>query len=473
VPDTPERSVSGGFPALSADGAVVRVARAVADAGGRALIVGGWVRDRIAATGRDPADTIESKDIDLEVQGLSLDRLKSVLARFGEVRDIGAAFGVLQVGGLPFDVSMPRTHHGGPLSETSIDPDLAFDVAARRRDLTINALGFDPLSGEILDPCGGRADLEAGRLRAADPAHFGDDPLRALRVPQLMARFGFTPDEPLRALCAAQDLGSVAPERQLEEWKKLLLRGRTPSLGLAFLREADLLRFYPELAALVDVPQDPHWHPEGDVWIHTLMVVDRIVEVDVGEGAPSPIRRFAALLHDLGKPAVTEEVDGRIRSPGHDHEGVALARDFLERLKAPNAWLDGVAVLVEHHLAPALYVKQQAGARAYRKLARRLAEGGQTLADLECVARADHLGRTTEEALARVFPAGDAFLERAGEARVREAPRPDVVLGRHLIARGLAPGPRFGEILERCRTLQDDEGLDEPDAILDRVLADG
>lgn len=443
---------------------VLEVARAVAQAGGRALIVGGWVRDRLRG--------VEADDLDMEIFGLELPALESLLARFGEVIAIGRAFGVLQVKGLPIDFALPRldskTHAGHKGFEVLCDPGLDFATAARRRDLTINSMGLDPLTDELLDPHGGRRDLALRVLRATDPAHFSEDPLRGLRVAQFAARFEMHADDVLLQLCAALDLSELSGERVLEEWRKLLL-GVKPSIGTELLRATGLLRFFPELLALVGVPQDPDWHPEGDCWVHNQMVIDEAARARDG-GADDEALMFGALLHDVGKPVTTATQNGRVRSPNHDVRGVELAAAFLERMRAPNDLIMRVGALVEHHLAPALFVKNGATAKGYRRLARKLGAAGVTAALLERVARADHFGRTTADALARVFPAGDEFLARARELTIEKSPPRDVVLGRHLIARGLRPGPEFGAILERCRELQDETGWTDPEQILARVL---
>ena len=445
----------------------VDVARAIDAAGGRAIAVGGHVRDRLL--GR------ESKDWDVEVFGLDLDELQGILARFGRVIAVGRAFGVLRLPELDVDFSLPRRdskvgpgHRG---FDVEADPTLDFETAARRRDLTVNSMGLDLLTEEILDPHGGRADLEHGTLRAVDAATFPEDPLRGLRVAQFSARLLMEADAELLALCRQLDLSEVSPERILEEFRKLLLKGVRPSLGLAFLRESGLLRFFPEIEALIDVPQDATWHPEGDVWTHNLMVVDEAARLRRGDAEDAALM-FGALCHDLGKPGTTVVHDGRVRSPSHSKAGIAPTRSLLARMRAPNELVERTCALVEHHLAPALFDKDGAKARAYRRLSRQLGSSGVSMELLARVARADHLGRTTAEALAREFPAGDRFLVRARELAVVEEPPRDAVLGRHLIARGMAPGPSFAPLLARCREVQDERGWRDPDRILDAVLAE-
>lgn len=446
---------------------ILDIARAVDAAGGRAIAVGGYVRDRLLRHG--------SKDYDIEVFGLELDALQTILGRFGRVLTVGRAFGVLRLSDLDIDFSLPRRdskvgpgHRG---FDVDVDPTLDFAAAARRRDLTVNSMGLDLLTQEILDPYGGREDLERKVLRAVDPRTFPEDPLRGLRVAQFSARLEMRPNDELLALCRQLDLSEVSPERILEEFRKLLLQGVRPSLGLAFLRESGLLRFFPEIEALIDVPQDATWHPEGDVWIHNLMVVDEAARLRRGD-ADDPALMFGALCHDLGKPATTVVREGRVRSPSHSKAGIAPTRSLLARMRAPNELVERTCALVEHHLAPALFDKDGAKARAYRRLSRQLGSSGVSMELLARVARADHLGRTTEEALAREFPAGDRFLVRARELEVVEEPPRDAVLGRHLIARGMAPGPSFGPLLARCREVQDERGWRDPDRILDAVLAE-
>ncbi|MEE2674842.1 MAG: HD domain-containing protein [Myxococcota bacterium] len=429
------------------------IARAVAGEGGCALVVGGWVRDRLLDIDEG------SGDLDLEVFGLAPEALERVLARFGRLRRVGRAFPVYQLGNLALDVSAPGSTN--------------FAEAAGRRDLRVNAIAWDPLTGALEDPHEGQADLASGTLRAVDPARFGEDPLRGLRTARLAARLEMRLDAELMSLCAATDLADVPAERLFTEWKRILLRTRRPSVALVLLRELGLLRFFPELAALVDVPQDPEWHPEGDVWVHTGRVVDQAAQFRRNhEEGRDLLLMFGALCHDFGKPGTTEERDGRIVSRGHSEEGLDPTRAFLERLRAPGWLVTGTVALVRHHLAPAQFVQEPgpAGAKAYRKLARRLAEAGIDFDLLYQVARADHLGTATPEALAGAFAAGDRFLERARAIDSEPATHEAAVTGRHLLALGVEPGPGMGALLARCLDIQDETGWTDPEPILARAL---
>jgi tRNA nucleotidyltransferase (CCA-adding enzyme) len=439
----PPESRDGSAPSLQA------IARHIAERGGRALLVGGSVRDSLL--GRSPGDQ------DVEVLGLDREQLIDALGEFGRPIPIGRSFESVRLPGLDVDFNLAES------------PELDFAAAARRRDLTLNAIGLDPLSGEILDPLGGRADLLAGRLRASDPARFGEDPLRALRVARLAAQLEMEPDGELTELSAAQDLSAIAPERIFGEFRKLLLGARLPSRGLRFLEQTGLLAHFPQLESLRGVLQDPQWHPEGDVWTHTLMVVDEAAALRQGDEDDLALM-FGALCHDMGKPGQTQRDGKRIRARGHDTGGIEAATAFLDAMRSPVKLARKVAGLVEHHLAPALYPRNSAGPRGYRRLARKLERAGVSIELLTRLARADQLGRSTEEARARIFPDGDLFLEQATALGVAQRPPTDVVQGRHLVERGITPGPQFAEILERCRALQDETGEEDPQRILDRVL---
>ena len=433
------------------------IARAVQAAGGRALIVGGWVRDRLL--GRS------AKDLDIEVFGIAADALRGLLERFGRVDTVGESFTVYKVADL--DVSLPRREskigRGHKGFRVEGDPALSFIEAARRRDFTINAISWDPLTNETIDPFNGRADLAARCLRVVDASTFADDRLRVLRALQFAARFDLTVDDETKRICAAIALDDLPHERLWGEIEKLLLRAERPSIGLALALELGIIdRLFPELKALVGCEQEFEWHPEGDVWIHTLLVVDqarqRINDLDRGRAAAIML---GAVCHDLGKPAFTIFRDGRIRSPGHEEGGVAPAMALLDRLNVHT--IDGydvrrtVAGLTAQHLKPGMFHKSPTPVSdgAFRRLAQKV--------DLELLARlakADCMGRTGHFDCSAM----DWFLERARALGVEHAPPPPLVLGRHLLALGLTPGPRVGELLKRLYDLQLDGDITTVDA---------
>ena len=437
-----------------------RIAHAVRDAGGRALIVGGWVRDRLL--GRD------AKDIDLEVFGLPAERLKPLLAGIGPVNTVGESFTVYKVAGL--DVSLPRREskvgRGHKGFEVTGDPNLTIDEAARRRDFTINAIAWDPLTGDYLDPFGGRADLERRVLRVVDRRTFGEDSLRVLRAIQFAARFEATLEPESFALCREIPLDDLPAERIWGEVEKLLLQARRPSRGLMLARELGIVdRLWPELHALVDCPQEPEWHPEGDVWIHTLMVVDGArTRIDDLDRAKQNTVMLGALTHDLGKPSTTAFIDGRIRSLGHEAAGVVPATRLLDRLNVRT--LDGFDVrahvlgIVQYHLAPGAWFKagQEAGDGAFRRLAAKV--------DLELlyrVAKSDCEGRTGHFDCSAM----EWFRERAEALGVEHEPPKPLLMGRHLLELGLQPGPQLGVLLKEIYERQ----LDGEIQTLDEAIA--
>jgi len=425
-----------------------KIAEEIRDQGGSAWYAGGYVRDRLMGRA--------SLDLDLEVHALPLADLERILHRYGRVSAVGRSFGILKLHAPEGDAdfSLPRRENregrGHRGFVVDLDPGIGFEEACARRDFTIGAMLENVLTGELLDFFGGREDLKARLLRHVGPA-FEEDPLRAYRLMQQAARFEFSVAPETLALCRRMDLSELAPERVFEEWAKLLLMAERPSWGLSVAREAGILTRHPELLALVGCPQDAQWHPEGDVWTHTLLALDQAVRLRSGDRLEDLVLTFGLLCHDMGKPATTFEKDGRIVSPGHCEEGVAPAETFMRALTRDAELIEGVLSCVRFHLRPAeLYrVRDKVGDGAIRRLALQV-----NIEDLVNWARADHLGRTTEDALAGDFPAGDWLLERAGELEVREAGPAPVLLGRHLLEGGWEPGPGMGKILKRAYEAQ-------------------
>jgi tRNA nucleotidyltransferase (CCA-adding enzyme) len=419
----------------------VKIAESVRTAGGRALVVGGWVRDRLI--------DVPSTNVDLEVFGVPADRLRTLLESFGRVEAVGASFQVYKVAGI--DVSLPRRdsksgrgHRGFAVTG---DPSMSIEEAARRRDFTINAISWDPLDGEYLDPFHGREDLANRLLRVVDRSTFPEDSLRVLRAVQFAARFSLTIEPDTRDLCRMVPLDDLPAERVWGEMEKLLLAGR-PSIGLALALDLNVIeRLFPELFALVGCEQEPEWHPEGDVWVHTLQVVDQArTRIDDLPRPQAITVMLGALAHDLGKPATTAFLDGRIRSIDHEEQGVAPATAFLDRLNVHT--IDGYDVrhqvlgMTAQHLKPGMWfkVRDEVGDGAFRRLAQKV--------DLELLARlakSDCLGRSPGRFNCEAM---DWFLERARTLGVEHRPPGPILLGRHLIELGLRPGPAMGDILK-------------------------
>lgn len=452
-----EMNAGRGLPAAVRD-----IASLVRAAGGRALLVGGAVRDLLIGG-------TEIKDVDVEVFGLGAEALQSLLAEKYPFEACGVSFGVLKIKGYDIDVALPRREsklgEGHRAFEIASDPALSVFEASLRRDYTVNAIYLDPLTCELEDPHGGREDLENRILRHVSPK-FSEDPLRVLRGMQFVARFGLTPAPETVALCRTIGMEGLAPERLMEEWSKLLLKGVEIGRGLEFLKETGWLGHFPELAALVGCRQDSAWHPEGDVWEHTKLCLDAFARRRTGEASEDLVVGLAVLCHDFGKPATTafDSATGHIRSIGHDEAGRAPTLAFLRRLTNEERLLKEVPPLVTSHMQPFALWRSKAGDAAIRRLALKVVR----IDRLIRVARADDEGRLPGRVPSAAGGADLDWLAAAAE-RLRvaaEAPKP-ILQGRHLIALGHRPSPQFGVWLKAAFEAQ----LDGAFADLDGAVA--
>ncbi|HEX2854678.1 MAG TPA: HD domain-containing protein [Opitutaceae bacterium] len=420
---------------------------------GRPRLVGGGVRDWLLG--------LAPKDFDVEVGGIDFETLHRALARFGATDVVGRSFGVIKVrgpqSGTEYDFSLPRreskTGAGHRGFVVASDPALNDAEAAARRDFTVNAIALDPFTGSVIDPHNGQADLNARILRHTSAA-FSEDPLRVLRAFQLAARFDFTLAPETAALCRsiAGSFPELPVERIWGEWEKWAIKSAKPSRGLVVLEETGWLGHFPEIAALRGVQQEPEWHPEGDVFVHTQHCLDALVALPAWQSAAAPRRRlltFAILAHDFGKPSTTSHAErrGQLRwiSPGHEAAGAPIAEAFLRRIGAPLELDAPIRALVANHLAHHHGKQGDFSDTQVRRLARRLAPA--TIDDLAVVMTADSLGRPplrTPSALALI----EQLKAKASSLALSvSAPRP-LVLGRHLIALGHAPGPDFRPTLD-------------------------
>lgn len=431
------------------------LAVAVREAGGRAMLNGGCVRDQLMGS--------IAKDWDVEVYGVEPHRLREILDGIGPVNVVGEAFTVYKIGS-DLDVSLPRRErkiaagHRGFVIEG--DPYMSFENACRRRDFTINAILQDALTGEIIDPFNGKRDIDAGLLRMVSAESFAEDSLRVLRAAQFAARFEFSLDEATAEVCSSLDVRDLPRERIWGEIEKLLLKARRPSLGLKLLYEWGVIRqLFPELQALVGVPQEPEWHPEGPVDVHTLMVVDEAHKlIDGLDHARQVTVMLGALAHDLGKPPTTEFVDGRTRSRGHDEAGIAPTLSLLDKLGIYT--IDGFDVrtqviqLVRYHLKPGEFYKAKnpVGDGAFRRLARKVEPDL-----LYRVAKADSLGRNPDWLPPEKrfdSAAQEWFIDKVRELEIEQLPPAPILLGRHLIEMDMQPSPEFKRILDAVYELQ-------------------
>jgi tRNA nucleotidyltransferase (CCA-adding enzyme) len=445
-----------------------KLAKIVERNGGRAMLVGGCVRDALMG--------IEPKDWDLEIYGIEPQKLREILDGFGKVDAVGEAFTVYKIG-QDLDIALPRREkkvsrgHKGFVVEG--DPNMSFAEAAKRRDFTVNAIMQDALTGEIVDVCGGRADIENKILRVVSRETFAEDSLRVLRAAQFAARFEFKVDAETIEICSSIDLTDLPKERIWCELEKLLLKAEKPSIGLQYFYDLGIAeQLFPELVALVGVPQEAEWHPEGNVDVHTLMVVDEARKlIDDLPYAKQVTVMLGALCHDFGKPATTQFFDGRWRSHAHDEAGVEPTVSFLDKIGIHT--LDGYDVreqiiqIVRYHLLPGMFYKSQPGDGAFRRLARKVEPDL-----LYRVARADSLGRNPEWLPKEKWFKAEAqewFINRVRELKVeKEAPKP-ILMGRHLIDLGLKPSAQFKKILDAVYEKQLDGQIAELSAAIEEA----
>lgn len=451
---------------------VLELANNIKEKGGRALLVGGFVRDYLM--GRI------SKDFDIEVYGLDASEVEKIVKSFGDVKEAGKAFGILKMildNDLEIDVSLPRTdskigigHRG---FEIKTDPFMSIEDAARRRDFTMNSVAADPLTGQLYDPFHGVEDIRNKILRITDKERFKDDPLRILRALQFIGRFSLDLDNESRFVFQEMlpQLNELPKERIGEEWKKLLLKSEKPSLGLSAGMSLGVFKeIHPELNQLYNTVQEPEWHPEGNVWDHTIMVVDEAAEIvrrEKLEGDKALTILLAALCHDFGKPEVTEFREGRIKSIGHEAAGEEPTVKFLNALCISNNIVDKVVKLVINHLVPNSFFQEERKGSvitdgAIRRLAKRLYPA--TIEELVLVSEADHFGRASSivekedpiNSYNDVYQAGNCLLERARRLDVGSAKPTDLIRGREWIDLGFKSGINIGRMIDLSNQLRDE-----------------
>lgn len=434
------------------------IAQKVLEAGGQSYFVGGYVRDLIMG--------IDNKDIDLEIHGVLPEKLAEILDGLGERIRIGSSFGVYGLKGYGLDIAMPRkeraTGRGHKDFEVFVDPFLGTEKAAQRRDFTINALMRNVLTGEIVDHFSGLSDLKEGLIRHVNDETFVEDPLRLYRGAQFAARFRFRIVPETRELCGKMDVSALAGERVFDEMKKALLKADTPSVFFEEIRKMGQLSvWFPEVGQMIGVEQNPEYHQEGDVWTHTMLVLDEAARRRASVRQPLGFM-LAALCHDFGKIVATERIDGRLCAYDHEHKGLPLASSFLNRLTSEKQIIDYVMNMVELHMKPHAMARDNAGIKKTNRMFDQALEPF----DLVQLAEADILsshgtgGPVSEE----------AFLTERLSVFEEYMARP-YVMGRDLIEAGLEPDKDFHELLEYGHKLRL-AGVDK-DSALKQILAYG
>ena len=413
-----------------------RIAGTAAERGGRVYFVGGFVRDGVM--GR------ESKDVDIEIHGMTADAVRVMLGEIGPWKEMGASFGVFGLRGYTLDIALPR-RGGGKGEDADIDPFMGRKEAERRRDFTMNAMMQDVLTGEIFDDFGGREDIRKRVIRHVDEETFRRDPLRAMRAAQFAARFDFAIAPETMAVCRTLELRGLAKERVMGEVEKALMQSQKPSRFFEALREMGQIEpWMREVAALQGVRQRADAHPEGDAWTHTMRVVDEAARLR--DRAEHPLGlMLAALLHDVGKAEAMQEKNGVIHAYGHEMKGMPLAQRFIRRLTNEKDLCRYVVSMVELHMKPNLYAAQNSRQRAWNTLF----DQSVCPEDLMLLAKADHLGR------ANAAPYEETEREMGERfAAFQETMARPYVTGADLIARGVQPGEEMGKMLEAAHRLR-------------------
>lgn len=435
---------------------IKRLAAGCARHGGCAYLVGGGVRSALLGEA--------VLDYDVEVFGLEAGRLEAVLAELAPFSQVGKSFGIYKLAGWPVDVGLPRRERkngeGHRGFDMDIDPTLSLEEASKRRDFTINAIYYDILGERLVDPLGGLKDLETKRLRHCS-GRFSEDPLRVLRAMQMAARIPATVDP--ETIVLSRNLGpeGLSRERFFGEWEKLLLLGKQPSSGLSFLKESGWIRHFPSLEAMVDCPQDSRWHPEGDVWTHTLHCMDASVAYRSGDRDDDLILGLAVLCHDMGKPSTTESDDKGIRSHGHETAGLKPAAHFMNQLNVPSRIRDKVLPLVKCHMRPAMLYADKCSAAAIRRLSR---DAGR-LDLLLKVFRSDAAGRPPFAD--NSGPAAEWLMEQAKRMHVEKKAPESILKGRHLLERGWDSSPQMGRFLRKAYEAQLEGVFEDLDGALE------
>ncbi|MCR5089147.1 MAG: HD domain-containing protein [Oscillospiraceae bacterium] len=420
-----------------------KIALRVREAGGTAYYVGGYVRDTLLG--------LDCKDIDLEIHGIPPEMLLEVLSSLGEPDCFGESFGIFRLRHYSLDIAMPRSERAVGAGHKdflcSLDPCIGTRQAAIRRDFTVNALMQDVLSGEIIDPFGGRKDLENHLLRHMDSRRFAEDPLRVLRAAQFAARFEFRIAPETLILCGEMDLSTLPGERVFSEMEKALLKSSRPSIFWDTLRSMGQLGvWFPELQDLIAVPQSPKYHPEGDVWTHTMLVLNHAAALRGRTEQPLSLM-LSALCHDFGKSTSTSVTeDGAIHAIGHEIAGLPLAERFLRRMTRDRKLIRTVLNMTELHMRPNMYVAQGAGFKSYN----RVFDMSVSPADLLLLCRADALGSGCDPA---VYAKTEEELHRHLQDYRTLMSRPGVS-GQDLVDAGFHPGPHFHAALDYAHKLQ-------------------
>lgn len=421
----------------------IRIAQKVSELGGSTYYVGGFCRDQFVSG-------IVSKDIDIEIFGVTVEQLRNILDTLGEREEHGKSFGVFGLKGYTLDIALPRKERCTGNTHTDFDvtvnPYMTTYEAARRRDLTMNAIMINVLTKEVVDHFNGCEDIENGIIRHIDDTTFVEDPLRVLRVAQFASRFTMEVAPETLELCKSMDITTLSKERVYTELEKALLKSPVPSVFFKVLRSMNQLEYwFTELNSLIGLPQNPMYHPEGDVWEHTMQVLEYAaicknhVYGEVGF-------LLAAICHDMGKiVGTTIDEDGSIHAYGHAKLGEPLVRQFLNRFTDNKRLIDYVVNLSNLHMD----THQVYNGKSRIKKTNHLFDKCLYPKDLIYLTKCDTMGKLdyvdANEELDWLMERYEIYEKIMAEPHVR---------GEDLISNGLKPGPYFADLMSFAHKLR-------------------
>ena len=428
------------------------IAKLVDKAGGTTYYIGGYIRDKLRGK--------STKDIDIEVHNITPKQLENVLDSLGTRISIGENFGIYNMVGYTLDIAMPRKENnrgsGHRDFDICVDPHIGTYKAAMRRDFTINALMQNVLTEEIIDHFGGIDDIKHGIIRHIDHKTFIEDPLRVLRAAQFAARFEYKVADETTDLCREMNLSHLSSERIISEIEKALLMSDRPSVFFKILKDIKQLDiWFPELKNIIDIPQNPENHAEGDVWTHTMMVVDAASKYKHRVNNPLGFM-LTALVHDFGKAICTEIINGKIHAYNHETIGLPLVKTFMQRLTNEKKLISYVLNLTEYHMKPNKLAANNSSIKSTNKLF----DASVDPEALICLATSDRLGRIAKNE--KCVPYEDFLYDRLNI--YRDYLSQPYVMGQDLIDAGLTPSSKFSIYLNFAHKLRL-AGIDKQSAL--------
>lgn len=424
---------------------LMRIANDIHLEGGDVYFVGGYVRDKLLG--------LDNKDIDVEIHNISVDKVKRILSRYGSVDIVGASFGVLMLKGLDIDFAFPRTESRTGNKHTDfeilVNPYLGLEEASKRRDFTMNSIMQNVITGEYVDLHGGIADINKKIIKYVDKETFVEDALRPLRACQFASRLGFKVDDSVVDISKDLKYTSLSSERIMVELDKALLKSSKPSIALNYLLEMGILdQIIPELTLLKGCEQNKEHHPEGDVWNHTMLVVDKGASLKHKTNNPR-FFMYACLLHDIGKPATTKpDENGIIRSIDHENVGADISNEILKRLTTEKDIANYVRKLTKYHMTAHKLLEL----KDY-KIKKIMLDCD--INDLLILNTCDISGREESESSRERLTKVKSKFEKVSKLSVGDFGKINpYIQGRDLIDLGLNPSKEFGNILNNAFELQ-------------------